>query len=83
MLIKGEIAAKQPQKRVCIREVEQKKDSYLKLVKLHKKGRKVVAEEVEEEEEEEGSPLRKELRTKQRRDLALLKATNSSHITYT
>ena len=62
--IKGEIAAKQPQKRVCIREVEQTKDSYLKLVKLHKEGKKVVAEEAEEEEEEEGSPLRKELRTK-------------------
>ena len=36
--IKGEIAAKQPPKRVCIQEVEQTKDSYVKLVKFHKKG---------------------------------------------
>ena len=62
--IKEEIAAKHPQKRVCIREVEQTTDSYLKLVKLHKEGKKVVVEEAKEEEEEEGSPLRKELRTK-------------------
>ena len=65
MQIKGEIATKQPQKRVCIKELEQTKDSYLKLVKLHKEGRKVGEEEAEEEEEKEGSPLRKELRTKQ------------------
>ena len=75
--IKEEIAAKQPQKRVCIREVEQTTDSYLKLVKLHKEGKKVVAEEAEEEEEEEGLPLRKELRTKRRRDPAFLKTTHS------
>ena len=59
--IKEEIVAKQPQKRVCIREVEQRTNSYLKLVKLDKEGKKVVAEEAEEEEEEEGLPLRKEL----------------------
>ena len=47
------------------------------MVKLHKEERKVVAKEVEEREEEEGSPLHKELRTKQRRDPALLKATHS------
>ena len=57
--IKEEIVAKQPQKRVRIREVEQTKDSYLKLVKLHKEGKKVVAEEAEEDEEEEGLPLRR------------------------
>ena len=74
--IKGEIAAKQPQKRVCIREVEQTKNSYLKLVKLHKEGRKVVEEEEKEEKEEEGSPLRKELHTKQRRDPTFLGTTN-------
>ena len=43
--IKEEIAAKQPQKQVCITKVKQTKDSYLKLVKLHKEGKKVVAEE--------------------------------------
>ena len=62
--IKEDIAAKQPQKQVCIREVEKTKDSYLKLVKLHKEGRKVVTEEVDKEEEEEGLPLCKELCTK-------------------
>ena len=56
--IKGEIIAKQPPKRVCIREVEQTEDSYLKLVKLHKERKQVVEEEEKEEEE---SPLHKEL----------------------
>ena len=36
----------------------------------------MVAEEAKEEEEEEGSSLRKELHTKQRRDPAFLKTTN-------
>ena len=57
--------------------MEQTKDSYLRPMKLHKEGRKVIAKEAEEEDEEEGSPLRKELHTKQRRDPTLLKATNS------
>ena len=42
--IKEEIVAKQPQKKVCIREVEQSNDSYLKLVKHHKEGKHVVEE---------------------------------------
>ena len=57
--------------------MEHTKDSYLKLVNLHKEGRRVVEEEAEETKEEEGSPLHKELRTKQRRDPTFLKATNS------
>ena len=37
--IKGEIVAKQSQKRVCMREVEQTKDSYPKQIKPHKEGK--------------------------------------------
>ena len=56
--------------------MEQTKDSYLKMVKLHKEGKQVVQVEEEEEEEEE-IPLRKELGTKQNRDPKFLKATTS------
>ena len=37
----------------------------------------MVEEEAKEEEEEEGSPLRKELCTKRRKDPAFLRATSS------
>ena len=43
--IKEEITTKQPQKRVCIQEVGQTKDSYLKLVKLQKESQRVVDKE--------------------------------------
>ena len=40
--IKKEITTKQPPNRVCMREVEQTKDSYLNLVKLHKEYQRVI-----------------------------------------
>ena len=71
--IKGDITVKQPPKKVCIQEVEQTQDSYLKLVNLHKEGKQVVEEEEGEEEE---SPLCKKLQTKQRGDPTFLRITN-------
>ena len=46
--ISEEIIVKQPPKRICMREVEQNKDSYLKWVKLHKEDQRVVDKEEEE-----------------------------------